>query len=78
MLVTMDFPTPPLPDTTPMTFLMQLSSWGFSKKLWGACFLSPQLWLQDPQSWVQPSGVEQRLREDLDPRYSALSVVNPA
>jgi hypothetical protein len=57
MLVTMDFPTPPLPDTTPMTRLMALSSWGFSRKLWGSCFLSPQFWLQDPQSWVQPSGV---------------------
>jgi len=31
----MDFPTPPLPLTTPITFLMLLLSWGFSKKLSG-------------------------------------------
>ncbi len=53
----MDLPTPPLPLTTPMTFLMLLMGWGASRKLWGAWVLSPQFWLQDPQSWVQPSGV---------------------
>ena len=47
--VTMDFPTPPLPLTTPITFLMLLSLWaGFLKEA-GSC-RSPQLAEQLPQS----------------------------
>ena len=32
-LVTLDLPTPPLPDTTPMTFFTRLPGFGFSRKL---------------------------------------------
>ena len=42
MEVTDDLPTPPLPLTTPITFLMLLSSCGFSLKSVFASFLSVQ------------------------------------
>jgi hypothetical protein len=50
MEVTMDLPTPPLPETTPMTFFILESSWGASRKL----FLSrdEQFELQLEQSCV--------------------------
>jgi hypothetical protein len=50
-LVTMDLPTPPLPDTMPNTLPMWLWMLGSFKKDWGFC-RSPQLSPQEEQSWV--------------------------
>ena len=50
--VTMDLPTPPLPDTTPITFLMLDSACGASWKSSGCC-REAQLLLQVLQSCVQ-------------------------
>ena len=50
--VTVDLPTPPLPLTTAITFLMWDSSWGCFLRSMGA-WRSPQLSPQEEQSWVQ-------------------------
>ena len=49
--MTIDLPTPPLPDTTPNTLPMCASAWGFFKKDWGLV-RSPQLSPQVEQLWV--------------------------
>ena len=46
-------PTPPLPDTTPMTFLTRLCGLGAS--CWGAASREEQAALQLEQSWVHSS-----------------------
>ena len=51
----MDFPTPPLPLTTPTTRLIRLSSWGFSLKSVCSALRSEQLLEQEEQSWLQDS-----------------------
>jgi hypothetical protein len=48
--VTRDLPTPPLPLTMPMTFLIWLRSCGFSEK---TTAFSEQPWLQLLQSELQ-------------------------
>ena len=50
--VTRLLPTPPLPLTTPITFLTLLSSWGFSRKSSGDICLLGQSSPQELQSWV--------------------------
>ena len=49
--VTVDLPTPPLPLTTAMTFLMWESSLAGARKSVGAV-RSPQLAPQEEQSWL--------------------------
>ena len=49
---TNDFPTPPFPLTTAITFPILLKSLGFSSRLCGAV-LSPHELPQVRQSWVQ-------------------------
>ena len=51
--VTKDFPTPPLPLTTPMTFLTELSGFNFSRKLFLSCVLLLQFSPQVLQLCVQ-------------------------
>ena len=46
-------PTPPLPETTPMTFLTRLCGLGAS--CWGAASREEQAALQLEQSWVHSS-----------------------
>src|SRR5690554_765540 len=53
MDVTSDFPTPPLPLTTPITFLMLLISCGFSEKSFFFSSLSAQSSEQLLQLWLQ-------------------------
>ena len=55
--VTKDFPTPPLPLTTPMTFFTELAGSNFSRKLCGSFVLLPQFAEHVPQLWVQFSAV---------------------
>ena len=55
--VTKDFPTPPLPLTTPMTFFTELAGFNFSRKLCGSLVLLPQFAEHVPQLWVQFSAV---------------------
>jgi len=50
-LVTMDLPTPPLPETTPNTLPMRLSGWGALRRDCGAV-RSAQLSPQVEQLWV--------------------------
>ena len=50
-LVTMDLPTPPLPDTMPNTLPMWASGWCSFSRDWGSC-RSLQLSPQVEQSWV--------------------------
>ena len=50
MALVMLLPTPPLPLTMPMTFLMRLSLLGASFA--GAALRDEQFWLQLLQSWV--------------------------
>ena len=50
--VTRDFPTPPLPLTTPTTLRTLLSSWGFSRKSSGFICLSAQFSPHDSQLCV--------------------------
>ena len=51
--VTKDFPTPPFPLTTPITFFTELAGFNFSRKLCGSFVLLPQFAVQLPQSCVQ-------------------------
>src|SRR5690554_7392643 len=53
MEVTSDFPTPPLPLTIPITFLMLLISCGFTEKSFFFSFLSAQSSEQLLQLWLQ-------------------------
>ena len=54
MEVTMDLPTPPLPEQTPMTCLTEDRGLGFSSMLSRLCFArEEQLAEQVEQSWVQ-------------------------
>src|SRR5688572_14538460 len=53
MEVTSDFPTPPLPLTTPITLLMLLISCGFTEKSFFFSFLSAQSSEQLLQLWLQ-------------------------
>ena len=55
--VTKDFPTPPLPLTTPITFFTELAGFNFSRKLCGSLVLLPQFAEHVPQLWVQFSDV---------------------
>ena len=55
--VTKDFPTPPFPLTTPITFFTELAGFNFSRKLCGSFVLLPQFAVQLPQSCVQFSAV---------------------
>jgi hypothetical protein len=62
----MDLPTPPLPLTTPITFLIWLKSWGFSWKLALGFFLDAQSAWHEEQSDVQLSGIaEASFRQNL-------------
>src|SRR5699024_7484894 len=71
MALVMLLPTPPLPDTTPITFLMWLLACGGS--CCGAALRLEQLALQLLQSWVHSSLIEtvSPLSRDSQARRSA-------
>ena len=52
MEVTRDFPTPPLPLTTPITFFTELAGFSASRNSLLSTVRLSQLALQEPQSWL--------------------------
>ena len=74
--VTKDFPTPPLPLTTPITFFTELAGFNFSRKLCGSLVLLPQFAEQVPQLWVQFSAVS-LITISLSNCYSGVTVQYP-